>query len=251
MNEPKLKDVDPASYFKNSNKIERTTGPPPKRQPKKNQEDDDFVVDDDDYDLDEDLMQEIEYSQPVKSPASTNGKKKENKGSTPTKKTTGKTESVKIPSKRKAEASSDEDEFKPALKIEKTPKSTPKKPKPSTSASTAKKEAAPPKPTSPKPAAKATSKTTPKASKKKESTETEEDLERKAILESVETVVLPDAAPSAGGKYVISCLYLPRFDYRAMVSRPGPQAPGSKEIPVGNEECLTVLFSPHLPNHRV
>lgn len=32
-----------------------------------------------------------------------------------------------------------------------------------------------------------------------------------------------------------------RFDYRAMVSRAGPQAVGSKEIPVGNEECLTVL----------
>lgn len=31
-----------------------------------------------------------------------------------------------------------------------------------------------------------------------------------------------------------------RFNFRAMAARPGPQAAGSKEIPVGNEDCLTV-----------
>jgi len=241
---PKLEDTDASSYFGTSNKIKRTAAPPPRKPPptkKKRQEDDDFVVDDDEFDFDEDVMQEIENSQPAKVTTSTNGTKKGNATPTPTKTATAtvKDEPKITPTKRKAAVvkSDDEDEFldpKPAPKT--STRTTPKKPKPAIA--TAKKESPAPKKTPPKlaPAAKlalpkAPPKTTPKAAKKEQNEDAEGDLQRKAILESVEKVDLPDiAAPSGDTK----------FNFRAMAARPGPQAAGSKEIPVGNEDCLTV-----------
>jgi len=183
-------------------------------------------------------MQEIENSQPAKGTTSTNGTKKGNSTSTPTKTATAtvKEEQKTTPTKRKAEVvkSEDEAEFLPAPKT--SSRLTPKKPKPATA--TVKRESPPPKktPTKPAPAAKpaplkAASKTTPKAAKKEQNEDTEGDLQRKAILESVETVGLPDITPPSGDT---------KFNFRAMAARSGPQAAGSKEIPVGNEDCLTV-----------
>lgn len=201
---PKSEDVDASSYFGSANKIKRTPAPPPKTKVKKKQEDEDFVVDDEDFEIDEDLMQEIETSKPVKPTTSTDGTKNKNGKYTPTK------PSKATPSKRKIEAisSDDDDDFKPAPKIEKSSKSSPRKPKPSEMAKTVEREALPPNSTPEKPQTKSTSKTMSKSSKKTEAKEPKEDLERKAILESVQTVALPDVAPSAGAKYFISVIFL-------------------------------------------
>ena len=146
-------------------------------------------------------MQEVEITKPT---TTRNGVKKEN--------TMNKAAEVappvdkpKTPVKRKAlvkdEESSEDDEFldpKSAPKPD-TSRRTPKKPKTSEPA-TIKAQTKP----AVKAAPKTTAQTAPKATKKTESKIEEEDAERKAILESVETVELPDTAPAAGdGKYTL------------------------------------------------
>lgn len=153
-------------------------------------------------------MQEIEKTQPTTTTAS-NGTKKENAINTPTK-------AVKkeaTPTKRKVEAISSEDEFvdpKPAPKTDKSLRSTPKKAKPSETMPPAK-NVTPVTKTPPKPAPKAAAKVTPKSapkpaprSTKKAGMDEKEDLERKAILESIETVDLPDIEPAGDTKYPVS-----------------------------------------------
>lgn len=153
-------------------------------------------------------MQEIENSHP-RQQTSTNGTKKENVKATPTKASPSKKKEVTktTPTKRKAEVTSSEDELldsKPAPKIEKSTRSTPKRAKPS-EPSPVKKEATPPPPKktptkqAPKPAPKSASKPT----KKGDVDDTEGDLERKTILESIETIDLPDVAPQSDKKYTL------------------------------------------------
>lgn len=208
---PKLEDTDASSYFGTSNKIKRTAAPPrkPPATKKKVEEDDDFVVDDDDFDFDEEVMEEIETSQPAKGATSTNGTKKGSAKSTPTKASTTpvKQEPKSTPTKRKAYKveSDDEDEFlDPIPAPEPSTRSTPKKSKPAPTA--VKKESPPPKKTPTKSAPtgtkaappKAAPKTTPKPVKKEQNEDSEGDLQRKAILEKVETVDLPDIVPPSG-----------------------------------------------------
>ena len=148
-------------------------------------------------------MQEIENTQPA-TKTSANGTKKENAKNTPTK-------AVKkeaTPRKRKVEVVSSEDEFvdpKPEPKKDKSLRSTPKKAKPSEITSPAKKVVTPVTKTPPKPAAKAAPKSTPKpaprSTKKADVDDIEGDLERKAILESIQTVELPDIEPAGDSKY--------------------------------------------------
>jgi hypothetical protein len=183
-------------------------------------EDDDFVIDDDDFEFDDDVMQEIET--PAKM-ASTNGHKNDTtkspprKSSIPANKDTEKGKSTptksasvvkketpkRTPTKLKAEVASSEDEFvdpKSVAKPDKSSRSTPKKAKPSEPTPTVKTEAPLPK-TPAKASTKTAAKTAPKSApraKKSEVKEPEEDLERKAILQSVETVALPDVEPPAG-----------------------------------------------------
>jgi hypothetical protein len=165
-------------------------------------------------------MQELENSHPTQ-PTSTNGTKKENVKAIPTKASPlKKKEATKTtPKKWKAEVISSEDELvdpKPAPKIEKSTRSTPKKAKPS-EPSPAQKEAAaaatpppppPPKKTPTKPAPKPAPKSATKSTKKGDVDEIEGDLERKAILESIETVDLPDVDPPSDKKYSLSYLEL-------------------------------------------
>lgn len=204
-----LEDTDASSYFETSNKIKRTAVPPRKARAKNKTKDDDFVVDDDDFEFDEDLMQEIESSQPTKAPT-TNGSHKDKPKSSPTKTVTAaKKDAVKKTStKRKVDVVSSEDEFldpKPVPKDLKPVRVTPKKSKSSESTLTAKKdEIAPTKKTptnvAPKPA--------PKTTKKSEPDEAEDDLGRKAILDSIETVALPDTEPADETKYTRLILIL-------------------------------------------
>jgi hypothetical protein len=150
-------------------------------------------------------MQEIENTQPA-TKTSANGTKKENAKNTPTKALKKETTAIK----QKAEVNSSEDEFvdpKPAPKVDKSLRSTPKKAKPSETISPAKK-VMPITKTPPKAATKAAPKTTPKpaprSTKKADVHDTEGDLQRKAILESVETVDLPDTEPAGDTKYTLS-----------------------------------------------
>jgi len=137
-------------------------------------------------------MQEIEVPLPSKT-AATNGSK-----------STGKAESAKTESpkqvkkeikpsvKRKAEEEvSEDEEFLPAPK---TTRSTPKKAK---AAEQPGKGEEPANKTPAKPASKP-SQRTPKAAKKQDTKDVEDDAERKAILNSVETVALPDVEPPKG-----------------------------------------------------
>lgn len=148
-------------------------------------------------------MQEIEKSQPATT-TSTNGTRKENAKNTPTK-------AVKkeaTPKKRKAEVLSSEDEF-----ID--PKSAPKTDKPHHSTtksfettSPVKKVVTPATKKSPRAVSKvgpkSTAKPAPKSTKKAGLDDAEGDLERKAILESIETVDLPDIEPGGDTKYHLS-----------------------------------------------
>jgi hypothetical protein len=192
------------------------------------QDDGDFVVDDAEFEFDDELMQELETPQTTSNGTKTNGKSENSKPASP--KTVKKEEPKPAPAKRKAkDDSSDDDDFKPAPRAT---RSTPKKPK-LVEASVKKEE---PIKTPTKAANKSTQRTpkgTSKASSKQDAKE-EEDSQRKAILNSVETVALPDIEPPKGET---------KFNYRAMAARPGPQNPGSKEIPVGEEDCLTVPFT--------
>jgi len=141
-----------------------------------------------------------------------NDTKKENVKVTPTKAASSKKKKATktTPTKRKADMISSEDELidpKPSPKIEKSTRSTPKKAKLS-EPSPVKKEAAtappapaPPKKTPTKPAPKPASKSTAKPTKKGDVDDTEGDFERKAILESIETVDLPDVDPPSDKKY--------------------------------------------------
>jgi len=182
------------------------------------------------------MIQEIESSQPAPKP---NGPKNGTstkftaviKKESPVKKTAKTT----TPTKRKGiEAESSDDEFldlKPAPQMDKPSRPTPKKAKPMENLP--KKESAKtPTKASTKSVAKST--TTKQSQKVMDKEDTEGDAERKAILDSIETVKLPDPAPATDAK----------FNFRDVAARPGPQALGSKEIPVGAEECLTVS-SPH------
>jgi hypothetical protein len=148
-------------------------------------------------------MQEIENPRPATT-TSTNGTKKEVAKTTPTKAV----KNEATPRKRKVEVVSSEDEFvdpKPAPKTDKPLRSTPKKTKLSETKSPAKKVVTPVTKTSPKAAPKAVPKAAPKSAakstKKAAVDDTEGDLERKAILESVETVDLPDTEPAGDTKY--------------------------------------------------
>lgn len=149
-------------------------------------------------------MQEIENFQHPQT-TSTNGTKKENAKSTPTKAagTTTTTKTKITPTQRKVEAVSSEDEFvdpKPVPKIDKSTRSTPKKAKLS-EPSPAKKDVAPPKKTPTKTTSKTAPKAAAKSTKKIDTNDSDGDLQRKAILESIETVDLPDAAPASDKKY--------------------------------------------------
>jgi len=179
-------------------------------------------------------MQEIESSQPAPNPngarngiptRSTAVDKKE----TPVKKKP--VAKTTTPAKRKGiEVESSDDEFldpKPARQVDKSSRPTPKKGK-AVETLPKKEPAKTPTKTSTKSPAKST--TTKQSKKVVDKEDTDGDAERKAILDSVETVKLPDPAPSTDGK----------FNFRDVAARPGPQALGSKEIPVGAEECLTV-----------
>jgi hypothetical protein len=214
---PKLEDADASTYFETSNKIKRVAAPqrktPVKKETKKEKnDDDDFLVDDDDFDFDEDLMQEIDF--PVKEvPKSTNGANQMNgqpkdavPASTATN-TTSKTEQKTTPAKRKVVDTSSDDDFvepKPVSKAVKVSKPTSTKKESAEPVAVAK--GAPALKKTPTKAAKPPTKATPKTTKKADSKESEEDLERKAVLESVETVDLPDAEPTTGEdkKYILS-----------------------------------------------
>jgi DNA-binding protein HU-beta len=170
------------------------------------------------------LIQEIEKSQ------SANGTKKENVKATPTKAvsavkegakpTTTKDAAVKkensktTPKKRKVDMILSEDEFidpKSAPQIDKSTRSTPKKSKLPELKSTAEKDVAPPPPTKTPTKTTATTKAAPKSaakSTKKAHSKDEEDLARKTILESIETVDLPDTAPTGDTKYFLSITLL-------------------------------------------
>ena len=216
----KLEDTDATSYFETSNKIKRVAvpAPKPKTKPvKKAQEyDDDFIVDDDDFDFDDDVMKEIEVPQSTKIATNTNGTKVNGKEPMAAKTASPKTvkkedrKPAPAPAKRKAdEVSSGEDEFmepKPVRKTDRSSRSTPKKAKVAETVKEeplAKSPAKPPVKTAPR---------TPKAVKKQEANEEEEDTERKAILENVETVALPDVEPSKGESKYLSLLSCPNSD---------------------------------------
>ena len=201
-----MEDTDASSYFESSNKIKRTAMPAKKPVPapvkkKPDFDEDEFIVDDDFEIDDEELMQEVEITKPT---TTRNGVKKENTMNKATE-VAPPVDKPKTPVKRKAlvkdEESSEDDEF---LDPKSAPKPdisrrTPKKPKASEPA-TIKAQTKP----AVKAAPKTTAQTTPKATKKTESKIEEEDAERKAILESVETVELPDTAPAVGdGKYTL------------------------------------------------
>jgi replication factor C subunit 1 len=129
------------------------------------------------------------------------------------------------PSKRKVVEvdSEDDDDFIRAPKIAQSSRLTPKKPAPAKPPPIKKEPVKTP--------TKAPAKAAPKAAKtSKKPDEEVEDAARKAILDSIETVGLPDTEPPTDGK----------FNFRAVAARPGPQALGSKEVPVGEEDCLTV-----------
>lgn len=163
-------------------------------------------------------MQELESSQHPKSNGAKNGTttKPPPKKETPVKKET--------PSKRKVVEvdSEDDDDFIPAPKIAQSSISTPKKPAPAKPPPIKKEPVKPP--------TKAPATAAPKAAKTSKKPDEAEDAARKAILDSIETVGLPDTEPPTDGK----------FNFRAVAARPGPQALGSKEVPVGEEDCLTV-----------
>lgn len=177
--------------------------------------DDDFDVDAEEFDLDDDMMKEIENSQ-GRFGEKANGNKQGNTKSTPTKTTASlKKENDKgAPTKRKLETiSSDDDEFielKPAATGK---KSTPKKPKLSESTAAVMKEPDVNKtPTKASAPSKTPSKPMPRvfpksAARGKKEEDAEEDIERKAILKNVETVDLPDVLPASGEmKYSILLL---------------------------------------------
>jgi hypothetical protein len=220
----KLEDTDASTYFGTSNKINRVAAPPRKQQTKKKQ-DDDFMIDDDDFEFDEDLMEEIETPVPTKT---SNGVKKEKnetpktspvkaapvkivtpvKTAAPAKTTAVLKENIKTaPAKRKVQvlSSGDEDDFVDPKPAPKTTRSTPKK----APTDTIKNIPATKTPTKAvaKSAPKSSVKTEPKTAtkpapkpKKAEIKDTE-DPERKAILESIETVALPDTDPATDTKY--------------------------------------------------
>jgi len=170
-------------------------------------------------------MQEIDAA-PAE-PAATkgskaNGKAKAEKQASP--KAVKKDEAKSASAKRKAMEDDEEDDDLIPVPL-RTTRSTPKK----------RKIAEPPtkKQEPVKTPTKSAPKATAKATKKPDAKTEEDDPERKAILQSVETVALPDVEPPTGDT---------KFNYRAMAARPGPQNLGSKEIPVGAEDCLTVSF---------
>jgi hypothetical protein len=182
-------------------------------------DEDEFILDDD-FDIDdEELLQEVETPELT---TTSNGVKKENntaKGTVTAPRAAEADKAKSIPVKRKAAVmdgeSSEEDEFLDPKSVPKpdTSKRTPKKATTSETPAGVKKETPVKAPTKPaaKAAPKVAAKSIPKATKKTESKIEEEDAERKAILESIETVDLPDTAPSTGdGKYTPQFrLYLP------------------------------------------
>lgn len=175
-----------------------------KKEAKKEKNDDDafLVDDDDDFDIgDEDLMQEIEA--PVKAePKPIDGTKHKNGQSNdvvPTAAATTKIEPKTTPAERKVEDDSSDDDFvdpKPAKSVT-TSRQTPTKKEPIPSIPP-KKEPPAPKKTPTKAPPKPTTKPASKTAKKADSIEPEEDLKRKAVLESIEKVELPDIEPSTG-----------------------------------------------------
>jgi hypothetical protein len=173
-----------------------------KEAKKEKNDDDDFLVNDNDFDFgDEDLMQEIEA--PVKAePKPINGTKHENGRSNdvvPTAAAIAKIEPKTTPAKRKVVDDSSDDDFvepKPAKSVT-TSRQTPTKKEPIASIPS-KKEPPAPKKTPTKTPPKPTTKPASKTAKKADSIEPEEDLKRKAVLESIEKVELPDIEPSTG-----------------------------------------------------
>jgi hypothetical protein len=187
----KLEDTDASTYFGTSNKINRTAVPPRKKGTAK-RENDDFIVDDDEFEFDNDLMEEIETPATVRN--STNGVKRENVKTTSSEPATKRTVKSE-PAKRKLEVTSDEeDDFVDPKPAPKTTRSTPKKAKPEVPQVT--KEPTPAKKTP----IKTPSKPVSKATKKPDPKNAEEDPERKAILENIETVALPEAESTGDTK---------------------------------------------------
>lgn len=149
-------------------------------------------------------MQAIEESK-AQASTSTNGTQKENPKPTLSN-AAQKSPAKRTPTKRKVEEISSEDDFVepvPEVKSKKTNVTPTRSAKLSVSA--AKPTAPTPKRTplkpEPKPSARAPPKSASKPPKKAKVEEPDEDPARKAILDSVETIEVPDAAPAGDTKY--------------------------------------------------